>query len=197
MRVQDVTAPPDGAWFAREDHVGRNFLDGSSKSLGPKIRPPSNEFMRTSCITGAIGRAAASRTSGCSVCPMGSPALFAQVHPFFFFESTEMDPAICFLALRRAREYEWSISSEAFPYEFASCRASVMPRMDFTHRDRRGPRILNYEAFAPSARVSVPLTAPEDADQAYEWFKEFNWGHVGGKWRKAPFTEVTDILNAD
>ena len=79
------------------------------------------------------------------------------------------------------------MSSEACPYEFESGRASGMTYMAFTHRDRRGPRNFTYEAFAPSARVSVPLTAREDAGKAYERFKELTRCHVGGKWRKQPY----------
>ena len=107
--------------------------------------------------------------------------MFAKVHPFYFLKSTEMDPALCFLALRRPLEYGWSMSSEACTYEFESGRASGMSHMELTHSERRGPRTFTYEDFAPSARVSVPLTAPDDAGKAYERFKELNRFHFGGK----------------
>ena len=128
MSVRRVAAPPYGAGIAREEHVGKVFLD--ILQLNPRSVPWSGRLRMS------VGNQLPERRHGSSCgepyqwlfrVPDGVTSLFAQVHPFYFLESTEMDPTLCFLAMRRVLTNDCSISSEACTYEFESGRASGMP----------------------------------------------------------------------
>ena len=130
--------------------------------------------------------------------PDGVARLFGDVHPFYFFESTQMDPVLCFLALRRALEYEWDSSSEACVYDFETGVATGMSAQSFRQKNRQGQwTTFNFPAFSPNSRPGISLTTLAQAQEAYTRFRELTQGHSGNTWRKQPCPEVTAVLNSE
>ena len=132
----------------------------------------------------------------------------AEVHPFFFLESSGIDPVRGFLALRRAQEYAWEDTKcAAVAYDFHTGEPLPLPREVFDNQTREGnhpgemrppPRDLRtytYEACTPLLVVSQ--SSLRDAEQAWERFKTLSRGCSGDTGRVQLSRVITMVMNSE
>jgi len=134
---------------------------------------------------------------------------FSRVHPFFFLESSGVDPVRAFLALRRAQEYTWDDNScAAVGYDFVTGELFPMPAESFDNQSpmpnhpgetRRPPQHLSvrtYERCVPTLAVSTQSTL-RSCTEAWNRFKTLSRGCSGFTSRVQICREISYVLNEE
>lgn len=112
-------------------------------------------------------------------------------HPFYFLESSGVDPIRGFLALRRAQEWAWG-DAVCAPYHFGSSLLDNLAAAEFTKDDETH----RFPAVIPEPQGGG-VTTLETAQAAWSRFRELTVGHAGRTQRVQLSEVVTAVLNAE
>ena len=118
--------------------------------------------------------------------------MLGEIHPFFFLQTSGLDPVRGFLALRRAQEYSWAPSVDCAGYDFAT--GEVLPLTE-TAAIYRG-QAHNVDAVIPNCRVRNPTTL-EQCEEAFQRFRSVTSGHTMMTRRAQPCLEATQVMNEE
>ena len=132
----------------------------------------------------------------------------SEIHPFFFLESSGIDPARGFLALRRAQEFVWDDEAcAAVGYNFQTGEPLSLPGEVFDNQVRepnhpgevrpppRDVRTSTYEACTPT--VAVSRCTLRDCEVAWERFRTLSRGCAGSTGRVQLSRVITMVLNSE